>query len=114
MLAKSGLFPRLLEKNSSSGLAALHYILDKSDNADNSAGVLNGGMEPKQLRINDANDPDRATKFKKSLARSAADGNAVVRELIDAYNRFVTKHERGPAFPVEIVEKRLAKKRGGK
>ena len=52
-----------------------------------------GMAEPKQLRINDANDPDRSEKFRRALARSAADGNSVVRELIDGYIRFVGNHE---------------------
>lgn len=73
-----------------------------------------GMGEPKQLRINDANDPDRAEKFKGSLALSAADGNSVLRELIDAYNRFVKREGHGPVFPVEIVETAAPKKRRGK
>ncbi len=66
--------------------------------------------DPKYLRINDAEDPDRADKFARSLKLMGGNGNSVLRELIDALNRYVDEHGRGPAFPVDLVPAKPARK----
>ena len=60
--------------------------------------------DPKQIRLNDGLDPNRAEKFDHAIQRTAANGNEVLRRLVDAYVAYVAKHGHGPAFPVKIVE----------
>lgn len=60
--------------------------------------------DPIHLRLNDADDPDRAAKFTSALKPSASNGNAVLRQLADAFIEFVEQHGRGPVFPVHLVE----------
>ena len=43
--------------------------------------------DPTQLRLSDVHDPDRAEKFAAARKASAANGNMVIRELVDAYKR---------------------------
>lgn len=64
---------------------------------------LGGMTDPKQIRINDAEDPDRAAKFNAALRRTAGTGNLVIRQLIDAFIRYVEDHGHGPTFPVDIT-----------
>jgi hypothetical protein len=73
-----------------------------------------GMTDPKQVRLNDGDDPDRAEKFQRAIRRTAANGNEVLRRLVDAYLRYVAEHGHGPAFPVEIVEAKNAKTRARK
>lgn len=61
--------------------------------------------DQKSIRLNDSDDPDRADKFTKALKRSAANGNNVIRQLVDAYIRQVTETGRGPVFPVNLVHR---------
>jgi hypothetical protein len=71
--------------------------------------------DPFYLRLSDADDPDRAKKFTKALKPNAANGNAVLRQLVDSFNTFVAEHGRTPVFPVQLVETRPpAKKKPGK
>ena len=70
-------------------------------------------VDPKQIRLSDADDPDRATKFAAALKSNAANGNAVIRQLVDAYIRFVKAQGTGPVFPVDIVPS-AAKPKSGK
>jgi hypothetical protein len=67
--------------------------------------------DPKQVRLNDGEDPDRAEKFHRAIVRTAANGNQILRHLIDGYLRYVEKHGHGPAFPIEIIEKAGRKRR---
>ena len=67
--------------------------------------------DPKQVRINDSQDPDRADKFDQLIKRTALSGNAVIRELVDALIRYEAKHGHAPPFPVEIVPIEGARKR---
>jgi hypothetical protein len=65
---------------------------------------MTGMTDPKQVRLNDGDDPDRSSKFQLALRRTEANGNAVLRRLVDAYLAYVAEHGHGPAFPVKIVE----------
>jgi len=60
--------------------------------------------DPKQVRLNDGLHPNRAEKFHHAIGRTAANGNEVLRRLVDAYVAYVAEHGHGPAFPVKIVE----------
>lgn len=70
--------------------------------------------DPIHLRISDADDPDRGAKFTEALKPNAASANGVIRQLIDAYNRYVDEHGRGPVFPVDLVTRPPKKKPSGK
>ena len=59
--------------------------------------------DPKQVRLNDETDPDRAQKFQDAMTRIAGSGNAVFRGLVDALLRYVDEHGHGPTFPVDII-----------
>ena len=59
--------------------------------------------DPKTVRINNADNPDRLDEFEKALKRTGQNANDVIRNMTDAYIRFVTQHGHGPAFPVQIV-----------
>ncbi len=60
-------------------------------------------QDPRHIRINNADDPDRLERFEKALKAAAADGNQVIRELIDAYCLFIEENEHSPTFPVRLV-----------
>lgn len=72
--------------------------------------------DPKTLRINDADVPDRLDQFEKNIKRVAADGNEVIRQLIDAWNLFIEENGHAPTYPVRLLPaivadpKRRAKK----
>ena len=59
--------------------------------------------DPKTVRINDANNPDRLDEFEKALKDTGQNASEVIRQLTDAYLRFVTQHGHGPMFPVQLV-----------
>jgi hypothetical protein len=59
--------------------------------------------DPKTVRINNADNPDRLDEFEKALKRAGQNANDVIRNMADAYIRFVAQHKHGPAFPVQIV-----------
>lgn len=67
--------------------------------------------DPKTIRINDADVPDRLERFEKALKRNAADGNAVIRELVDAYVRYVEENDCQPTFPVQLVPRIPARRK---
>jgi hypothetical protein len=59
--------------------------------------------DPKTIRFNDADDPDRLHRFERALARSAGSSGKVIRHLVDAYIRYVNEHGHSPSFPVRLV-----------
>lgn len=59
--------------------------------------------DPKTIRINNADNPDRLDHFETALKRSGQNASEVIRHLADAYNRYVAQHGHGPSFPVQIV-----------
>lgn len=63
------------------------------------------GLDPKSVRLNDAENQKRNDDFDTAVEKAAANGNAVLRKLVDAYIDFVNKHGHSPAFPVELVPK---------
>lgn len=60
-------------------------------------------QDPKTIRFNTAENPDRLSRFEKAINRSAADGGEVIRQLADAFSRYVEQHGHSPAWPVELV-----------
>ncbi|MEQ1862892.1 MAG: hypothetical protein ABMA13_23470 [Chthoniobacteraceae bacterium] len=64
-----------------------------------------GGMaqDPKTIRFNTADSPNRLSRFEKAIKRSTADGGEVIRQLTDAFCRYVETHGHTPAWPVELV-----------
>lgn len=59
--------------------------------------------DPKTVRLNDVNDPSRLDAFEEALKTSAQHGSVVMRQLADAYIRYVRQHGHGPPFPVQLV-----------
>lgn len=59
--------------------------------------------DPKTIRFNDAESPDRLERFERNLKRTANHGGEVLRQLVDAYNRFVEEYGHGPKFPVSLA-----------
>ncbi len=67
--------------------------------------------DPKNVRLNDADNPDRAADFERALKRSGTNGNQVLRNLVDAYIAFVNTKGHVPNFPVELAEIERPEKR---
>jgi hypothetical protein len=64
---------------------------------------MRGDMaDPKTIRFNNADKLDRLDVFEKNLKRCGQNASEVIRNLTDAYNRFVDQHGHGPIFPVNI------------
>jgi predicted urease superfamily metal-dependent hydrolase len=59
--------------------------------------------DPKTIRINDTEDPERLEKFEKALKKAGQNLSEVVRHIADAYIDFVNEHKHGPTFPVRVV-----------
>jgi hypothetical protein len=59
--------------------------------------------DPKTIRLNDADTPDRRARFETRIKRSANNGNEVVRQLVDAWLAYCEEHGHPPNFPVRIV-----------
>jgi hypothetical protein len=59
--------------------------------------------DPKTIRINNSDDPDRLDKFENALKITAADGGQVIRELVDAYVRYVAENGVSPTYPVRLI-----------
>lgn len=73
--------------------------------------------DPKTIRINNADDPDRLATFEAALKRSGQNASEVIRHMADAYIRFVNQHGHGPTFPVQMLPfaaLRVAPRRKGK
>ncbi len=70
--------------------------------------------DPKTIRINDADDPDRLDAFEKALKRCSQDASAVIRHLAEAYIRYVAEHGHAPAFPVRLEPVSAPKKKRGR
>ena len=67
--------------------------------------------DPKTIRINDAADPNRLSDFENACRKSGANASVVIRNLAEAYIRFVRLHGHSPAFPVDRVPVEPNKKR---
>lgn len=65
--------------------------------------------DPKTIRFNDADNPQRLEEFEAALKRCGANTSEVVRLLAEAYTRYVEEHGQCPIFPVELVPRSAAK-----
>ena len=61
--------------------------------------------DPKTIRINDANDPDRLAKFEAALKRSGQNLSEIVRRTADAYIEYEAENGHGPTYPFAIIPK---------
>jgi hypothetical protein len=62
------------------------------------------------VRLSNSENPTRDKDFSDALKKSGATETNVVRELVDAYVRFVKKHKRLPTFPLGIIEENRKEK----
>lgn len=59
--------------------------------------------DPKTIRLNDVDNPDRRDRFEQAVKRTATNSNEVIRRLVDAWIAYVEENGHAPAFPVRIV-----------
>jgi len=75
-------------------------------------------QDPKTIRFNTTETPNRLKRFEDAIKKAAADGGEVIRQLTDAYCLYVEENGHSPVFPVRlvsaIVEKSAKTKRGPK
>lgn len=64
---------------------------------------MSGMADPKTIRINDADIPDRLETLERNLKKTSANVSGVVRQLVDAYNLFVAENGHAPNFPVRLT-----------
>jgi hypothetical protein len=57
---------------------------------------------PKTIRLNDADRPDRRADFESAVRRTAVNGNEIIRRLVDAWMLYVQEHGHSPPFPVRL------------
>jgi hypothetical protein len=66
--------------------------------------------DPKTIRLNDADRPDRRDRFEQCVKRTAANGNEIIRRLIDAWISYVDQHGHSPTFPVTLMPTKPGRK----
>ena len=66
--------------------------------------------DPKTIRFNDADDPERLAKLESAARSCSANVSQICRHLADAFIRYVDEHGHAPAFPVELVSLRRKRK----
>lgn len=67
--------------------------------------------DPKTIRLNDGGEGGRLAQFERAIKTAGADGNEVIRQLTDAYVRYVAEHGHSPTFPVSLVSAILPQKK---
>jgi len=67
--------------------------------------------DPKNIRLNDADNPDRRMQFSKAVKRAGGNGNAIIRQLVDAWLLHVQEHGHAPNFPVRLTSIEPPRKR---
>lgn len=68
-------------------------------------------QDPKTIRFNTQETPDRLKRFEAAIKKAAADGGEVIRQLTDAYCLYVEEHGHSPVFPVRLVSAIVAEKK---
>lgn len=58
--------------------------------------------EHRSIRLIDTADPERQEKFNRALRQHTANGNAVLRRLVDAWLLHIEEHGHAPKFPVRL------------
>lgn len=58
---------------------------------------------PTSIALDDESNPNRTKDFAAALDKGGVAPRAAIRELIDAYTRFVAEHGRVPTFPMSII-----------
>ena len=65
--------------------------------------------DPKTVRLNDADNPNRRARFEDATKRFAVSGNEAIRRLVDAWLLYVGEHGRPPEFPVRLAPLKRSK-----
>lgn len=60
-------------------------------------------QDPKTIRFNTQTDPNRLKRFEEAIKQAGADGGETIRNLTDAFCRYVEAHGHSPAWPVELT-----------
>lgn len=58
--------------------------------------------DPKTIRFNDADAPDRLEALEHAAKRCGSTVSAITRHLADAFIRYVAEHGHAPSYPVRI------------
>lgn len=66
---------------------------------------------PTSIALDDPSGPERTKKFDEALEKGGVSPRNAIRELVDAYTRWVEAHGRVPTFPLTIVSADEKKKK---
>ena len=66
---------------------------------------------PTSIALDDPANPERTKQFDKALEKGGVSPRNAIRELVDAYIRWVAEHDRVPTFPLSLVSADEKKKR---
>lgn len=87
-----------------------NYGIDKSESFDllnfdttNPTDMKKSMSDPLSMRLSDGTDPERGSVFKDNCDKFGCSEPQVVRNLVDAWNRFVKDNGHPPKFPATIL-----------